>query len=267
MNGELASLVALCLYGNEWLSTRSGPAPELDAENSAFQYVGSWQSRCSERRLFRDRSWEGDGVAAWLRYVEAAGSRRLSLLVGDDAASDGVPRHTAASFANGGRWAIGSDGPRPKIWFSTWSVRDRTDPNSRIWGVEMTGRSIPTAMKPVADLHSSRSDLHVALRAIKGFAETEGLVFWAEWFATADGLLDAGEPEIPYNPDLAPAALPRDSRRLLAAAVQAWVFGGMGSWNDLGFEDGAKQKAHLDLTGRLYAAVLKATADATNATS
>ncbi len=28
-----------------------------------------------------------------------------------------------------------------------------------------------------------------------------------------------------------------DARQLMAAAAQAYVFGGMGSWNDMGFEN------------------------------
>lgn len=265
MNGELASLVPLCLYGNEWLSTNAEAAPDLDGANSAFQFVNSFRSRCPERGLFRDRSWEGEGIAAWLQYVKGGGSRRLSLLVGDGAASNGVPGHIGHSYANSGRWAIRSDGRRPRIWFSAWSVQDRANPDRRIWAVELTGRSLPATREPVTDLVSARIGLRDALRAIEDFAKTEDLGFWAEWFAQADGLLDAAEPVIPYNPDLAPVTLPDENRQLLAAAVQAWVFGGMGSWNDLGFGDEAEQRVYLDATRRLYAAVLTATAAATNA--
>lgn len=44
MNGELASLVALCLCGNEWLSANAEAAPDLDSANSAFQFVNSFRS-------------------------------------------------------------------------------------------------------------------------------------------------------------------------------------------------------------------------------
>ncbi|TDQ02721.1 MULTISPECIES: hypothetical protein [unclassified Leifsonia] len=264
MNGELAALVALCLYGNDWVSRSAEPAPALDASNSAFRFVSSWRSQCSERGLFRHRSWEGDGVAAWLQHVKEGGSQRLTLLIGDGAASSGLPGHIEASFANGGRWAICTDGPRPRIWFCAWSVRDRADPNNRIWAVEMTSRDLPAAMEPVVDLGSARTDLRTALQAIERFAQSTDLRSWAGWFAQALGLLDTSEPVIPYNPDLAPSTAPTENRQLLAAAVQAWVFGGMGSWNDLVFQDEAQQSAYLDVTRRLYATVLTAIATAAN---
>lgn len=267
MNGELASLVALCLYGNDWLATGAGPVPALESDNSAFQYVSSFHSQCPERGLLRERTWGGEGSAAWLRHIRGGGSRRLSLLVGDGAAPHGIPDHVAASFANSGRWAIVSDGPRPRIWCSVWSVRNQDDPNRRIWGVEMTGQPLSAEIKPGVDLPSAQVHLRDALGAIASFAESEDLPFWADWFATAHGLLDESEPVIPYHPDLAPSTTSLDRRRLLAAAVQAWVFGGMGSWNDLWFDNDERNKAYAELTERLYAAVLTATAAAVNAGS
>ncbi|MFF2051356.1 hypothetical protein ACFVU2_07110 [Leifsonia sp. NPDC058194] len=63
---------------------------------------------------------------------------------------------------------------------------------------------------------------------------------------------------IPYNADLAPATLPLDARQLLAAAVTAWVFGGVGSWNDIGFANTARRSGHDPLTDTLYRSVLAA---------
>ena len=55
-----------------------------------------------------------------------------------------------------------------------------------------------------------------------------------------------------------PAAYTPQSRHLGPTAARAWVFGGMGSWNDIGFVDGAVQSEYRELSGLLCAATLRA---------
>jgi hypothetical protein len=266
MNGELASLIALCLYGNDWLASDAVSAPALETENSTFKYVKKLDVIGSARGLFRHPAWKSDGTAAWLRYLRKTGARRLTLITTGTAADSDLDDHIAVSFVNGGRWAIASDGPDPRVWRSEWSIQDRDDPNRRIWAVQIIAQSHRNPMVPAVNLASARTDLNDALRHIHGFAERNDLSQWAEWFTKALGLLESPEPVVPYNPDLAPAVLPIESRQILAAAVQSWVFGGMGSWNDIGFEDNELQRSYADLTKHLYITVLAAIATVTNAT-
>jgi hypothetical protein len=55
-----------------------------------------------------------------------------------------------------------------------------------------------------------------------------------------------------------------EARRLLVSADHAWVFGRMGSWNDLGFDDKAVQSEYEARTRELFAAVLGGIVTATN---
>ena len=48
------------------------------------------------------------------------------------------------------------------------------------------------------------------------------------------------------------------AQQLAAMAARAWVFGGMGSWNDLGFELRAVEAEYDEVSRNLYAAVLLA---------
>ncbi|GAB3914442.1 hypothetical protein GCM10011575_44990 [Microlunatus endophyticus] len=50
----------------------------------------------------------------------------------------------------------------------------------------------------------------------------------------------------------------------MAAGSRAWVFGGMGSWNDLGFPDEGVEQDYEQLSSTLFAAVLTAITTATN---
>ncbi|MEN2742119.1 hypothetical protein ABCS02_30420 [Microbacterium sp. X-17] len=258
MNGELAALIALCLHGNDWLATGTGRAPDLDTANSAFRYVERVHVTCPQRRMLRSRKWEADGVADWLRFVNDSGARRLSLVVGSAQPSD-LPDPLAASFANGGRWALVDDAPTPHLWQSHWAVHDRNRTDQRIWAVQLTGSPLGQSWLAQPAPSSAQEDLRAALDAIRGFAEgDDDIADWATWFTEALRLLDASEPVIPYYPDLAPEGLPRESRQLLAAAVKSWVFGGMGSWNDLAYSDAARKAEYDQRTAELYRSVLAA---------
>jgi hypothetical protein len=63
---------------------------------------------------------------------------------------------------------------------------------------------------------------------------------------------------------LPPVGYPLDARRILAAATQAWVFGGMGSWGDIRFEDKSVETAFWPLNTKLRVAVEDALISATN---
>ena len=100
--------------------------------------------------------------------------------------------------------------------------------------------------------------LETALREIGEFAAAQsGLAAWSETFAKAAESLGANAPAAPYHPDiLPPRGYSSRARQLLAAAVGAFVFGGMGSWNDLGFAERKLQERYERLTKELYAAVM-----------
>lgn len=73
--------------------------------------------------------------------------------------------------------------------------------------------------------------------------------------------------EPPYHQDLFPHCCFDDaSRRLAAMAQTAWAFGGMGSWNDLGFPDRTIHIEYEQLTGDLFATVMLACLASTNTT-
>lgn len=63
-----------------------------------------------------------------------------------------------------------------------------------------------------------------------------------------------------------PSLLPLEAIQLLSAAQSSWVFGGMGSWNDLGFE-GEDQATYESLSEELYGTVNRAIVAATNASA
>jgi hypothetical protein len=69
----------------------------------------------------------------------------------------------------------------------------------------------------------------------------------------------------PVIADILPASgYQLEARQLIAGCTHAWVFGGMGSWNNLGFSDKALQVEYNRLSDDLYDCVKLASAAATN---
>lgn len=85
------------------------------------------------------------------------------------------------------------------------------------------------------------------------------------WQAVFDGALqalDSAEP--PPSDSLPDTGFGLEARQLMASATRAYVFGGMGSWNDLGWEDAARNAEYNRVSGALYAAVKSAIGAASN---
>lgn len=55
-----------------------------------------------------------------------------------------------------------------------------------------------------------------------------------------------------------------EANRLLAAGAQSWLFGGMGSWNDLWLDDPSATDRLQRVTRNLYRSMLQAFIAATN---
>jgi hypothetical protein len=151
------------------------------------------------------------------------------------------------------------------MWTLDWEVGDRQAPHSRIWSLAARGTKSDGDQAPEIDVTEARDRLRAALNDIRTFAQhTEDVKEWASWFEKAENLLDDQAPVPPYHADLLPPDASLDRRQLAAAVVQAWVFGGMGSWNDGGCTDPAAQVEYERVGARLYAELLVALPAAAN---
>ncbi len=91
---------------------------------------------------------------------------------------------------------------------------------------------------------------------------------WSEWFRAALQRASASRAVFDYYPDVLPlTGYTEPARRLLSACEKAWVFGGMGSWNDVGFETPELEARYRSLTPELFSAVLFGVAAAVNSFS
>jgi hypothetical protein len=238
VNGEVAQLVSLVAFGNR-LRADGGDPPELFPGHSTFRWVG-------------DVRFAGvEGTAPWF---EAFPGRLVLYLP--------AARPELAVFANATQGAIW-DGAA--VWRARWEVRDRDAPEQGIWAVEYTSTPEPSA--PPEPPPDAATELDGSLAAAESLAARHlFLGSFTTWFEQARAALADPDPVIEYLPDLVPPGWDLHARRLLTAAAHAWVFGGMGSWNDVTFpDDQAMKREHEEVTGRLYRAVCAAIVAGANA--
>ncbi|MFP5351474.1 MAG: hypothetical protein ACLGIB_02805 [Actinomycetota bacterium] len=254
MDGELARLLAVVTHVNVWLENPHGDPPDLFAGNTTFRFVK--EMRFELRKRLRTVTW--DTTQDWIEGLRYRQIERLLL----GARTWRNPDLANIGAAGPGRGAIFTRGSvRPEAWASysetMWDPTTDYPPDRRIWRVTYRGVTArtPTAPAP-ATLARSLGELLAALEEIRLFAIDQGMDEWAEWFEQAIQLARSDDPEIPYHPDAIPSDASLERRRVAAAAFQAWVFGGMGSWNDKYLTDPAAVQRDGVVSERLYGAIL-----------
>jgi hypothetical protein len=269
VHGELAQVIALAAHGSAWLKgILPGPPPPLDADNSTFQYVRRVRfDFCSSS--VQTTATVAD-VGGWLQGARAREIDRLWLLIPDPrvVVTDGehAPDRMLVAFAGAGQWfLLGTSAEPPReLWRGSWTVGDEGAPDRRIWDIEYSGEPVAGTIEPVqGDISVCAQRLLDALEQIEAFAREQQLGDWADWFAEARELDQVNDPS--YHPDMLPnVGYSEPARRLLAMATRTWVFGGMGSWNDLVFSVQQDESEYERLSAALYAAVLAAFVAAVN---
>lgn len=266
MNGELFQLVALACDVNAALAGNKRP---IVSHHVAYRFCRSISFVTLEENPSGE--WQESMIAAtpelWIESLVEKRAIGAALSLGPRVDEPLAERIATAFAGGGGDWALEIDLPdniRQK-WIARWEAGERHASDDKIWRVTY-GRIDTSAGPPhqPPDLAAASDELERALVAIRSFAERQGhLDNFIDTFETALKCLAAppGRPAYPqdsYMDILAPRAA-----NLLQAAECAWVFGGMGSWNDMGFE-GAADIEYQSVSENLYVAINDAILAAVN---
>jgi hypothetical protein len=178
-------------------------------------------------------------------------------------------RMSAAFVGGGGAWAMETIPLKGKsaTWMARWVVWNQKAPDRRIWRVDYGRISEgPTRNCETRNLNSVAQRFQSALTEIHAFSERHNCGGFTACFARAMETLDSGSTKrLGYHKDLWPESVgPVLAEALLDAAQSAWVFGGMGSWNDMGFE-GADQKEYDRVSEQLFSTANEAIEAGANA--
>jgi hypothetical protein len=261
MQTTLAQLIALACHANGACADRS-VAVSLSG-NSTITFCEQIVFQTSRSRLLRSAVVETCATTPddWLRFLVAQRCVGARL---HWHGNDGDER-TAGFVGGGGVWALETlraDG-NSAFWRSSWDLGDRNAPAQRIWRVSYVAspwKRMNTGPSP--NIEEGAGELRAALHEILVFSRDTQSDPFTQRFQAALRALDGAENG--HHRDLAPPGVLEDSEQgVLNACQLAFVFGGMGSWNDQGFE-GAAQVKYVRVSRRLYRALSLAIALAVN---
>ncbi len=244
MTEKIARIVALTCYGNAFL--QGTDVGELFPKNLTCMFYDHVPFMSVEK---------------WFRFLKTSNAIGIRL--------SWAPRNalldclTVGLFGSGGPWTLEVLLPknRSEFWIArhvakNWCARDN------LAYCRISKRA--TKKSKLDDLQINEARLRQALREIYSFS-TRCCCGWSQVFEDALDILDSGKNNLNvYYADLAPAGQLSDrARTLLDACQRAWVFGGMGSWNDLLF-DGDDEIEYRRVSDQLFHALHHAIAAAAN---
>jgi hypothetical protein len=204
----------------------------------------------------------------WFECLRREGVHALRMNYGPSHGNKIADRMLVGFVGGGGKWLIETCGPKHSdSWEPRWLVGNKNSVDKKIWRVTYirlaTGK--PSYQDESESLERLKDEMRENLREIAQFSRSQDLDWFTKAFESGLSRLESRTPfEGLYHTDIAPVDfLPLSAEQLLGSAEAAWVFGGMGSWNDQGFE-GQTQERYEQLSESLYKLLNRVIVAATN---
>lgn len=254
MTGELAQIINLITHYNSGIFDE-----DLYNNNSQYQSCDTLRFVRFKKKLFGGFK-EVEFLSTtteWFEYLRKSNCLKLNLVFQSD--NSQAPDHKLAGMVGGGgSWFIEAvHNYYSSYWQPRWEVKNNiNDDDKRIWIITY-GLVIPRTNRfehPTYYIQDQKNKLALILTKISDFASTKiNEDDWAKIFNEAIESLTDESPDLGYLKDLTPEnALPIENIQLLIAGIRSSVFGGMGSWNDMRFDNDKMQEEYDNLSAELY---------------
>ncbi|HNP49921.1 MAG TPA: hypothetical protein PKL85_13845 [Bacteroidia bacterium] len=259
MTGTLAQLIVLATYGNQFLRTG-----EINTafypDNSTFLNSESVDFREMTKRFILSGFSEKTicrNPGEWLNLLKKEKTQKLHLFFRASEDQSKGPDYKLAGFiGGGGNWMLEQicDG-YSYYWQAKWTYNNSSSDQDKRWIVSYArfSQKIKSSNYNQSE-ERIRDNFRVALSDISSFASLQNFHGWSNTFQKALYELSNLSPgENYYYKDLVPSGdFSVASRQLLYSAAMAWVFGGMGSWNDINLEKKEDEERYDELSAKLY---------------
>jgi hypothetical protein len=262
MSQNLVEAVALVTYGNLYLQDRTS---EFDFDKMVAEHC--------YRRDFMDFPFEGiagsnkvlaTNANKWFKYLNDKGAKRLKLFYKKSNQID-LPDHISTAFDGGGsQWIIEAQFETTSdLYLTEWYPSTKFKLDTRKTHVVRFNRDTIHLDDISEPVRIAREKLSKKLQQLSEFASKyDYSQHWVENFKSALMTL------LEFKPQASDEFLPADiysteARQLIQGAFASWVFGGMGSWNDMSFS-GTDQAVYESLSEDLYTSLCNAIVAAVN---
>lgn len=258
MLGSDQFLIGLVTWGNAYLQgsvdIEDSEAFTLSNIFSKYHEVIFWNVNDNGEKVVIANS-----VKAWLKTLKLSGC--LALRVRIYSSDKGVQwEYETAGLVGGGvtKFIEAVYLKNAEAWISKEVYKHVEELNLSNWHVYFRGLTIKKVevVAPSCEVERATQGLQNALCSINSFAKKQDLEFWSKKFDNSLNILsnptESHEREA-YNDGVLPLnLLGKEAASLLCAMQEAWVFGCMGSWNDLGLKEVEEYKK---VSSSLYNAI------------
>jgi len=265
MSKDIARNVALVTCGNLFLQDRGNEfnIEELVTDNC---YSIDFVTAPIEGIAGSSKVLASD-ANKWFSYLKDQGAKKLKLFYKESEHID-LPDHISSAFVGGGsQWFIEVQfDSTSDLYLSGWAPSDNMGIGRGKTHYLRFNRDMTHLDDPSLSVSDAREKLRTILGELAEFSRRfEHVKHWANNFKNALNTLDKFEPTA--EDEFLPARIyPKEARQLIEAAFASWVFGGMGSWNDMAHMamSADNHKSHAQLSEELYSAICDAVVAAVN---
>ena len=229
---KLVELVALVTYGNLYLQGR----------NNEFELDKLVTHNCYGRDFIDSPI---DGIAGstkvlasdtnkWFKYLSDQGAKQLKLYYKTASHSD-LPDHISTAFVGGGsQWLIEVQfDTSSDLYLGEWYPSTDVGLDTRKTHCVRLNRDMTHLDDISESVEKSREKLSKILQELTEFAgKFDYAQNWVNNFNNALTTLHEFEPS-PSDEFLPAGIYSKEAHQLIQGAFASWVFGGMGSWNDM----------------------------------
>jgi hypothetical protein len=254
MQGTITQLLSLTCYGNYFLESK--PIKNYYPNHVEFKF-------CKFIK-FVDLAGKGkkftiiphsENPTEWFENLKVEGVLQFRARYFPGGCKD-ISDRVSVAFAGGGcRWIIETIKPNGSdYWEARWNAGDDVDPDEDFWQVTYgrVAKNVINESRQMPSIESIKSELTVTLQDISKFAHSNDYPNFGKCFDRGLKALNVHNNKNSKYQIYPPSYLPQQSEAILNACEKAWVFGGMGSWNDIGFCDSKVQKKYEALSEQLF---------------
>ena len=249
MKTSIAQIAALTSYGNAYLQNQS----------VSFEFNHSTAQNCKEITFIE---WPGAKLLAknpneWFKFLKKNKVKYLSLnyVISDEGLKE--DRENVGFVGGGGQWLISTIiGEKADLWEGRWIVPEESKSEESLWTVNY-GRIAKdwtlTHDENLPTLEKSDENLKSAFQEIITFSKEQNEDKFTNIFISALNCLSSKKPlsDVHHKDIVIEENYSLKARQILGACLKGFVFGSMGSWNDMAFTD-STQEIYDELSDNLF---------------
>jgi hypothetical protein len=255
MQTNIAQIISLACHGNAVISGRE--IGNFFPNNSTCKFCERIDFVLKEKKLFRNINQVevAKNPDSWFKRLTSLKAKGIYLTRQPGNILKFPDRISTGGIGGGEIWTMVVVLPagEREDWREKWEVGNKDASDERIWRVTYSGS---TSKKFIESINFNLSDMYLklseAIHNIDDFAQKYDHQWARKPFGDALKTLDSkGKVLNGYHRDLAPTNFLSDEVLAIFDACQcAWLFGGMGSWNDIGIR--SKEVKEKELEQREY---------------